>query len=172
MDKDVYRVFVNIAFAAYYSKNTFRKTMKLRPLSKVITVPEEAFGLLTLENNYNRWKRIADLGEKASREQNGSLPDLLYQKNVIQQNGKKPSAGNWTSQGYDRMNALVNLVEERRKTRERFEVELKNMFNQNIDQDELESGWINTHGVKKRKRNSDDKVSSVVNCMRFRNEKI
>ncbi len=168
VDKNLYRLFISIAFSGYYCKNEFKKAMKVRLLSDVITVPEEAFGILTLENNYNRWKRMATLGKEESKKNSSKLPDLLYQKGVKVQDGKKPSAGTWTDKGYERMNALINLVELHRSSRESFEKDIRKMFRVNIDQTELEEDWINT--VSSKKKNKKRGVS-VVNCMRFRDEK-
>ena len=124
-------------------------------LSDSVTVFEEAFAALLLENNFKRWiyiaeKEIRDIGafgdtvidgnnddittssSEHSRvsielENIDSIPDLLYQQKVKQRKDNKETAGKWTQDGMVRLNELLSKITTMRNTTERrnFEVLLQ-----------------------------------------------
>ena len=59
-----------------------------------------------------------------------SIPDLLYQNNFSKGKTKKVLAGKWNQDGFDRLNELLDKIEEKRKgtLRKIFEEELQQKY--------------------------------------------
>ena len=90
--------------------STFVDDMKefREPFDSNVTLAEESFALLVLENNYDRWCHIASNKE-------GQTPKAKWMKKVSQTSAKtKNAAGNWTDDGLNRYNDIIELVEEKR----------------------------------------------------------
>ena len=168
VNMDVYRMFLDLCASSFFRQGYFENLMKRQLLSQVLTVSEEAFALLSLENNFKRWEWIAEprrhTGEDATAggllEHLNAPPPLKYQKNIQEnKNGSrkkateqlKMTAGRWTNAGMSRMNDLIELVEEARKDRESFEKALQEMYIVNCSSDEQSTRWYKTAASKRRK---------------------
>ena len=159
INKDIYKSFIDICFSVFYNKSDFMHEMRTKLLSDVISPPEEAFGILCFENNYERWKwNASSIPEEPLRV--GSIPPLRYQHNIAQarEDSNKVTGGSWTVQGLERMNELLSMVVEKREQRSTFEQELRRMYFSGIDATELETGWMSSRNnghsrSKKRKTN-------------------
>ena len=99
-------------------------------LSEFCSASDEAFCLLTLENNYMRWCGMVESGDYGDK--GHTAPPPLY-TNAGKSNRKvgtaKPFQG-WSAEGYERFDALHKMVKaDRAKTsRCRFEEMLKKML--------------------------------------------
>jgi len=82
--------------------------------STFVTIFDEAFAMLVLENNAEKWKKIYD-HEKglASAEGKSAKPKYCLTSGV--EAVQLPYTGNWTEAGINRYNELCDLVHEGRK---------------------------------------------------------
>jgi hypothetical protein len=92
-----------------------------QPLSTFVTVSDEAFALLTLENNYARWckmweKRCYKSCEVAAQWTNAG---------VSKANGQSKRFFGWKPEGYRRFNELYINIKKDRETRATFEGKLQ-----------------------------------------------
>ena len=157
IDLDVIVCYFNLAMTSCATVK-FKDMMTYTKLSGVVTMCEEAFAILVLESNLNRWiyfakKEIIEnktlsleqipneetINDSQIGSSSGSLtddnsyesiPDLLYQNNVSNGKGKKLIAGKWNQAGFDRLNVLLDKIEEKRNsaTRKTFEEELQQKY--------------------------------------------
>ena len=123
--------------------STFVDDMKefREPFDSNVTLAEESFALLVLENNYDRWCHIASNKE-------GQTPKAKWMKKVSQTSAKtKNAAGNWTDDGLNRYNDIIELVEEKRDSagRKLYMDGLKKLYEEEYNSD------------KKRRKRKDDK---------------
>ena len=99
------------------------KVRKAVELSKVFTVTDEAFALITLENYYERWVRMLEAGKNDADEDSeggGVLLDKTTQrthdwfsaKYTSSQRGKQ--AMGWNVEGVARFTELAGMVKTRR----------------------------------------------------------
>ena len=125
-----YELFVKEFLKRVVGEKTWKSSCYRSLLSEYCTASGEAFALLTLENNYDRWEDMAKTGDYADK--NGTAPEALYTNSGKSNNGKgapKRFQG-WSTDGYARFDALYNLVKlDRAKlTRTAFEENLKSDF--------------------------------------------
>ena len=133
----------------------FKERMTYEKFSDAVTIFEEAFALLILENNFDRWIYMAkkQMKNETSTNVNGSdcdgtstsdgsrdeldgiideekVPDVLYQVKVRQRKDKIDTAGKWTKEGMERVNELITMVQDGRNsvTREQFDIQLQNKY--------------------------------------------
>ena len=194
-DLDIYKELLMIAFSRCYAPKKFLLLMQQHKLSEVITIPEEAFALFCLENNFSRWQFMATAGVESgdgssvrqldytSSSSSGTstsvsnktsgindVPDLLYQENIKKRKDGLLGAGSYTNAGKERLNYLIDKVEKARETRKDIEATLQSMFQQDCTQENVNSGWIDTSVSRKRKSRGGDEASVdvyVKNCLRF-----
>jgi hypothetical protein len=99
-------------------------------IGTIATCSDEAFALLTLENNYERWMAMArwhvdnaDMApdDKAPK----SFPGSRYTNSGLsKKNGRSRRLQGWAREGYLRFNELYNQVSRDRRHRVQFENEL------------------------------------------------
>jgi hypothetical protein len=79
-------------------------------LSGFCSASGEAFCLLVVENNYERWCSMVESGDYADK--NSTAPPPLYTNagKSNRQNGKAKAFQGWTMQGYQRFDELYHLV--------------------------------------------------------------
>ena len=131
--------------------------MKEKLLSSFVTVSEEAFALLSLENNINRWEWMANITDSDDDDDLATPttvnpPDLMYQCNPGRRKDSKVSAGPWKRIGLERMNDLLYKVAKARECRQEFEREIQLMYRAGISADEVASGWIKSENAKKKRK--------------------
>ena len=162
LDKNILVCLLNLTMITT-SNRKFKEIMTYQKLSEAITVFEEAFALLVLENNFKRWVYI---GEKevnkimnddsvhfaagANEEQVGNesssvsssdldsddtMPDVLYQKKVKTGINGKETAGKWTNNGMERLNELLSAMTKKRNAigRDKFEEKLQEIYVEHAD---------------------------------------
>ena len=191
VDLDAYKELLEVAFSQFYKKGRFVKLMKENLLSKIITIPEEAFALLCMENNFKRWshavqqsirnleddrgsaKRICTNGGSSSETSKVSLekfcgldegdkvPPLLYQRSKKVRKDGKNGAGSYTNEGKARLNYLIDKVAQVREERKETEETLRSMFFSNFTKAQVLGGWINTNSYAKRK-DPDENEKEIV----------
>ena len=147
MDQDILFCYLNLAMTSTATVK-FKERMTYEKLSDAVTLFEEAFGVLVLENNLSRWIYMAerkrttnmprvnddsstsDTTNEAETDASEEVPDVLYQARVKQRKDKIDTAGKWTQKGMKRLNELLTLVQEGRNgaTREEFERSLQRKY--------------------------------------------
>ena len=154
VEKDTYRAFLDICVSAFFTKYSFRSQMKEKLISDFVTVSEEAFALLSLENNINRWEWMANITDSIEDDlatpKTANPPDLLYQINPKKRSDCRVSAGPWKKIGLERMNDLLEKVAKAREGRREFERTIQRMYRSGISAEEVTSGWIKSENAKKR----------------------
>ena len=171
VDMDIVRYYLDMAMPAM-SIRTYNHEKVFSPLSKTVTVAEEAFAMLQLENNFERWIWIAEkeiskkqIEESGNDDENTSVddemvPDLKYQVNVKTRKDNVYTAGKWTEDGLERYNELVTIVRQRREDSANFEEILK------MEMVRVVSSKGMSKRTKKRqledKRNNENKKKRVV----------
>lgn len=119
-------------------------------VSDFVSVSDETFLLLTIDNNYERWLEEAKYLVRNKGENNEIDGDDNWRENLVAakytnlggaaQNGKGSNrrCGGWSKDGYLRFNHIYKLVVEDRKQRANFELSLKTEFEQ--EQEEEKEG--------------------------------
>jgi hypothetical protein len=96
------------------------------PLTSVVTDSDEAFLVLTVENNYYRWLYESTLPPIKASEPKPTLPPALYTNSGSHTgSGSSRRCYGWSKEGYLRFNVLHKLVRADRVDREAFSTELK-----------------------------------------------
>jgi hypothetical protein len=108
-----------------WSNNCYRSL-----LSEYCTASDEAFGLLTIENNYDRWTYMQGSGDYG--DETKMAPQALYTNSGNAKHGKGAPRRfqGWSIDGYKRFDELHKMVKADRARPERtvFEEEMKDHF--------------------------------------------
>jgi hypothetical protein len=99
-------------------------------ISKLSTMSDECFLILTLENNWARWMDESKLQDEDD-EGKGKISEALYTNSGNSRvNGKGSSRRfqGWSREGYCRFNKLYGMVKEDRARRTIFENDLRKVF--------------------------------------------
>jgi hypothetical protein len=125
-----YELFTRKFVRRIVGENVWGNNCYQKLLSEYCTASDEAFGLLTLENNYDRWTSMQGTGDYANASK--MAPGALY-TNSGNSKGKKGSPTRfqgWTNEGYKRFDTLHKLVKlDRAKPgRKQFEEEMKQYY--------------------------------------------
>ena len=167
VEKDTYRAFLDVCVAGFFSKGCFSQKMKEHLLSKLVTVTEEAFALLSLENNIQRWEWMANTtdvdDDNLAVPTEKDPPDLLYQSNPQLRKDSKISAGPWKREGLERMNDLLEKVLKAREDRREFEKDIQKMYRMGCTSEEVTKGWLLTENAKKKRRLDHISVKNFLN---------
>jgi hypothetical protein len=104
-----------------WKNNFLRKRFRV-----YVTISDEAFALLTLENNYNRWIDMWKTGNLKTSDVEAKWTNA----GQSQANGQSKRFNGWKQDGYTRYNELYDLVEADREHEGRpgFELRLKEAF--------------------------------------------
>jgi hypothetical protein len=100
------------------------------PISAIATCSDEAFLVLTLENNYSRWISEAKwILENKNKEDHKKAPKRLESAKFTnsgksKKDGRSKRLQGWAREGYLRFNELYTLVADDRRHRGQFESEL------------------------------------------------
>ena len=177
VNKKVLKCILDIAMPAI-CKNSFKLSASQEKLSDVVTLSEEAFAFLVLENSLDRWvftakRNCVDNGHplegcdkgKEDLFKYGTLPSSKYQVNCKAKNPNK--LGRWTSKGHLRYNEILQLVQEQRESRSRgtFEDELMELYKKQMNEEINSHNKANDLGYKvipfKGKIVKDEKADTV-----------
>jgi hypothetical protein len=105
----------------------WKKNFHQANLSTYCSASGEAFALLTVENNYNRWQSMSISGDH--RDKGGLAPAALYTNSGKSDRGRGGTRRfqGWSKEGYDRFDELHGLVmtDRAKSTRLEFEKELR-----------------------------------------------
>ena len=108
---DAFEVFVRYVIPPVVRKMLFRTKRTKEKVSTYVTVFDEAFAMLVLENNAEKWKIFYE-NELTSKKGKSAKPRYCPTSGV---NAKQSTyTGNWTEEGIDRYNELCDLVHEKR----------------------------------------------------------
>ena len=129
-DAKVYSVFFEQFMPCVTKKTVFqRQVLVATNDSTLCTVSDEAFALLLLENNYDRWVDIYRLqkgevtpkrGQKR-REFESDVPTKYTKGGIVyNQTEKKEDPKGWSSEGIKRFNELFDSVKQDRKAHKTF----------------------------------------------------
>jgi hypothetical protein len=115
-DDVAYHLFATQFLKRIVGEERWRENHYRKLLSEYSTPGDEAFGLLTLENNYDRWSAMAISGDHANKL--GNAPTALYTNsgNSKGENGAPRKFHGWSAAGYKRFNELHALVRKDRLT--------------------------------------------------------
>lgn len=134
VNKSVYKKYLDIAMVACCDK-TFVHDMTYLPMStfqELVTVAEEAFAILILENNVTKWVHIA-------QEKEGVVLQQKFQKQVnnkIDKENRKNAAGDWKEEGMIQFNKIVEMVTQTRSEPGRavFDKQIKEMYEAEVNE--------------------------------------
>ena len=142
IDQNVLFCYLNIAMTSTATVK-FKERMAYEKFSDAVTIFEEAFAVLVLENNFDRWIYLAEKTVKKHNEtvdndtesSDDDAPPVLYQQKIKTRKDKRETAGKWTDKGMVRLNSLITMVKAGRnsETREDFEEELQDVYVKNAD---------------------------------------
>ena len=107
---DAFEVFVRYIIPPVVRKMLFRVRRTRMLVSQFVTIPDEAFAILILENNADKWKIFVE-DERGLQSMNGKTMKPKF----CSGSSKDSYMGNWSQEGIERFNILCDLVAEKRK---------------------------------------------------------
>jgi len=120
-NSEAFKAFVCLILPAVVRKLHFRNSRCYKPISEFVTVPDEAFGLLILENNFEKWEKYVNDGRKSNLAKRTSTKYAPSDKST-----------NWAgnSKALERYNCYYRKISERRTVVEQqdLENEIKEAF--------------------------------------------
>jgi hypothetical protein len=126
-NKEVYHLFLTriverIVGNAYWKRNSDKK-----PLSRFCTRSDEAFGLLLLENSYDRWTDMWLRGDYKDKEKKAPRSCYTNSGDTRGLKGSNRKLEGWSMEGYKRFDELHKLVtaDRAKPSRATFEEELR-----------------------------------------------
>ena len=118
----------------------WNRRYKKETISDIATCSDEAFVILTLENNYDRWMaeatwlaRNKDKDDPMDQEEKNFPDSRFTNSGRSKQNGRSKRLQGWAREGYLLFNALYEQVKEDRKRRANFKSELLAQLRRNND---------------------------------------
>ena len=114
--KEVFKLISEIAFAQMVSREMWKLNYATVPISALLTVSDEAFALLTMENNVNEWMMILKHGKDSVTKGK----DTIYRGQGENKDGTKKGS---TLDGKIRFNSIYDSVVLERNTRHSKELE-------------------------------------------------
>ena len=111
-----FKILCEIGFAPMVSKDTWKLNHKEVKISTLFTVADEAFALLTMENNIEEWMKLEVHG-KESVEGEESVQKGALTRYTSQGTNKDGTKKGWTLEGKRRFNKLYDAVILERRTK-------------------------------------------------------
>ena len=137
---------------AVMGSERWKKKHKLKKISEFVTVANEAFLLLVLENNEKRWRAEFEI-DKANKDAVKNLPDLVHMRNPL---NLGQNLG-WEEKGIKHCNELVKHVLDTRKLQNN----RKGHDGSNDVETQMMEEW-NSKGVEKKKSKVKDNSKEMV----------
>ena len=141
VDMDVLMEYFDLSMTTLCSGG-YRQSILFDKFSEVVKNAEEAFALLVLENNFDRWIYQAEVQRMKSQTRDSNMetalppsmdvPDVLYQKKVKNRRDNFQTVGKWKAEGIERYDTILKDVIRRRNDREDFEMRLKEGYNKDV----------------------------------------
>lgn len=131
---ETYSWVCSVLLKAVVGFNSWNRRYYKETLSDVATASDESFLLLSLENNYDRWKdewawnQANKDKEKDERDEKNWAEAKYTNSGRSKSNGRSKRFQGWSRDGYERFNALHQFVLQDRMRRANFEADLKNML--------------------------------------------
>jgi len=72
-NEEAFKAFVTLILPPVVRKIRFRNLKCHKPLSSFVSVPDEAFALLILENNYQKWEAYVQKGGRDDEQDGGEV---------------------------------------------------------------------------------------------------
>jgi hypothetical protein len=124
---NAYGLFVTQFVRRVVGDAIWKKTASKKLISAFVTKSDEAFALLTIENQYERWSYMYENHDNADKERNA--PPALYTNSgkIAGGRGTNRKHDGWSRDGLDRFNMLHELVtrDRARGSRVKFEEEIR-----------------------------------------------
>jgi hypothetical protein len=95
-----------------YGTAAFRDRAKRKPVSEILTVYDEAFIVATIDNNYERWMKEAEILSQGDIVDKKKLPRQKYTNDAA---ASKKFQG-WSTEGLEFFNKTVNDLIQLRNT--------------------------------------------------------
>ena len=143
VDMDVLMEYFDLSMTTLCSGG-YRQSILFDEFSEVVKNAEEAFALLVLENNFDRWIYQAEVQRMKNQSRDNletvlppsmDVPDVLYQKKVKKRRDNIQTVGKWTTEGIERYDEILKDVMRRREDRQDFEGLLKEEYNKDISEE-------------------------------------
>ena len=115
MEEEMMHVFCNYFVPCIVGKAAWKRTKAMFVISKIMTVSDEAFLLLVLENNWDLWMEMAEHDRAVKDCQ--QKPKYTNAKG----NGRTIKGGGWMDEGLHRYNEIHEMVVKARKENKRVE---------------------------------------------------
>ncbi len=120
MDRVAYTLFCDEVLSLVVGRNEWKVTSMSKKISEFVTVSDEAFGLLLMENSWELWKQMGERarkGEDIGNAKRGSDDERGGLNTKFTMNGGhvKKNQG-WSKEGLQRFVALVKEVQDDRNT--------------------------------------------------------
>jgi hypothetical protein len=127
-EDNLFELWCNTFFRPGYGTAAFRDRCKKKTLSEILTVYDEAFIVATIDNNYERWMKEAELLSQGNTVDKKKLPRQKYTNDAA---SSKKYQG-WSTEGLDFFNNKnVNDLIQLRNTSASRALEKNYMENQN-----------------------------------------
>jgi hypothetical protein len=126
-EDNLFELWCNTFFRPGYGTASFRDRCKKKTLSEIMTVYDEAFIVATIDNNYERWMKDAELLSQGNTVDKKKLPRQKYTNDAA---ASKKYQG-WSTEGLDFFNKTVNDLNQLRNTSASKALEKNYMENQN-----------------------------------------
>ena len=143
VDMDVLMEYFDLSMTTLCSGG-YRQSILFDEFSEVVKNAEEAFALLVLENNFDRWIYQAEVQRMKNQSRDNletvlppsmDVPDVLYQKKVKKRRDNIQTVGKWTAEGIERYDKILKDVMRRREDRKDFEGLLKEEYNKDVSEE-------------------------------------
>jgi hypothetical protein len=111
-EDELFELWCDNFFRPAYGSAAFRERSRKKPLSAILTVFDEAFVVATIDNNYERWMKEAELQSQGLIIDKKKLPKQKYTNDAA---ASKKYQG-WSKDGIDFFNKVVNDLMQVRNT--------------------------------------------------------
>jgi hypothetical protein len=111
-EDELFELWCDNFFRPAYGSAAFRERSRKKPLSAILTVFDEAFVVATINNNYERWMKEAELQSQGLIIDKKKLPKQKYTNDAA---ASKKYQG-WSKEGIDFLSKVVNDLMQVRNT--------------------------------------------------------
>jgi hypothetical protein len=111
-EDELFELWCNTFFRPGYGTAAFRDRAKRKPVSEILTVYDEAFIVATIDNNYERWMKEAEILTQGDIVNKKKLPRQKYTNDAA---ASKKFQG-WSTEGLEFFNKTVNDLIQLRNT--------------------------------------------------------
>lgn len=110
-DKDMFFWLIDTFFVAYVGSFEFRNKSKVTTVSNILTVSDEAFILLCIENNFDKWIELYEIRkQKKLGNVVAAVKHARYTRTGPGNKGFTDKAAGWNNEGIESYNQLCQIV--------------------------------------------------------------